>query len=278
MMHKSSLALLAVIALATAGCPAPMPGPDAGDSGTTNDVRTNPNDGGTNPNDGGTNPNDSGGPVNCGSGMGPCNPVTNAGCQAGEACVRAMTSGGQVTTQCVTAGTAGFGGDCTQPTDCREGFVCLSTGKCHKLCCGAGDDSTCRDTAGGGLPNATCSIQISDQGGGATGLFACQLPTRCDPFAQDCPTATDNCQYTRADGTTQCVPSGTATDGMTCNSTTPCAQGFLCIGSGASGTCRKYCNPMAPGDAGAARTCPSGFQCGGVSQLPNNFGVCVPMM
>jgi hypothetical protein len=223
----------------------------------------------------------------CGSGLGPCNPVTNTGCATGQACQTSVNMDQTaLVTSCGRAGTGGYGASCMSEDDCMETFTCLGDRGCMKLCCGLGDDETCR-TGPGGRPGATCTAQIATRNGGPSGLWFCTLPMRCDWFAQDCAGGA-NCLPVRADGTTECQAAGTSTNGQPCGGSTGmnCARGYICIAAMPTAVCRQICDPtLAAGadagttpDGGVSRACPSGYRCGGVNDRPRNFGVCVPAM
>jgi hypothetical protein len=268
-------ALIAFLALGLGACSPGMGTVDAGDGGNTpTDGSHNQPDTGPQP-DGG--PSDGGGGPACGRGRGACNPVDNSGCTSGQACqVYANTEQTALVTMCGEAGSGGYGTMCTQDTECMETFTCLGN-RCVKLCCGAGDDETCR-SGPGGRPGATCNGQISTMNGGGSGLFFCSLPVRCDWFTQTDCAPNETCSPTRMDGTTECREAGTASEGMECGSAR-CEHGYVCISTGADmpGYCRRICDPTGAATEGDFRTCPTGFTCGRVNMLPTNFGICAPM-
>jgi hypothetical protein len=212
----------------------------------------------------------------CGAGF-TCNPITNAGCATGMACITANDGDGGTIAMCVTPGTGGQGAHCATADACMQGFACLgSPGTCMKLCCGAGDNATCR-SGPGGVNGATCSIMIT-----GSPFFACQAASNCDWFLQNCPMG-GNCQPTDAAGNTTCTTAGTGTQGAACMG--PCAAGFTCIYDSAAMTtahCLQVCDPTLGAtddagttpDGGVSRRCPSGLTCGPVGMRPMNYGVC----
>lgn len=289
MLRRPSILLVAFTSVGLMNCSQPVEMDsgtdvtDAGvhDTGTNMDVQhadVPPTDTGTD-----------GGSATCGTGLGPCNPVTQTGCGTGMACIFGGDGDGGVTSICTSPGAGAPGATCNSADGCLQGFACLGNpGHCTKICCGPGDNETCR-TGVGGVHGATCAIQIQD-----VNFYGCQATTTCDWFAQDCANATDNCQPIDSTGTTTCVAGGTGTDGASCGGGTgavDCARGFICISAGpdagSGGVCRAICDPSdTTGDAGTtpdggvSRLCPTGRHCGGLNfadghSLPN-FGVCVP--
>lgn len=221
--------------------------------------------------------------------LGPCNPVTSAGCMTSQGCYTVGEPDGGVTGMCATPGTGGNETPCNGGNDCLQGFACLGMGTgpnhCVKLCCGVGDNDTCRNGIGA-IHGATCSVQI-------TGLpfFGCQAATACDWFAQDCANG-NSCMPTDTAGTTSCTtPVGTGTEGANCGSGTgavACARGYLCIMSGSdagpAAVCAHLCDPSyvagtdagTTPDGGVSRACPTGLNCHPVNGTPPNYGVCAP--
>lgn len=264
--------VLVSLILTLVGCsPAPMP--DAGDTGGAPDGGTDGNSGvDARPQDAAMDA-----PVgpSCGASLGPCDPITNAGCMTGQAC-RFTLMNGRLVSSCSRAGTGGFDASCRSDDDCMETFACVS-GKCHKLCCGPGMDEQCR-TGPGGRPGATCTYQlgVNDM---AIPIYACAAPMRCNWFSQDC-MGNNTCIAIREDGTTQCVPAGTTPEGQPCETHSQCVRGHICISTGTgSATCRRICDPTGmSSDAGEFRTCPMGYSCAGLRNAPTDYGACLPTM
>lgn len=72
-----------------------------------------------------------------GPGGGKCDPVTSAGCPAGDACRPTCINGKPVTFACVMPGTQTAGEACMYIDDCVAGSVCASSGggaSCVKYC------------------------------------------------------------------------------------------------------------------------------------------------
>lgn len=273
-MLRCSAAVLVVSALAACGTPEPMRDASAdarADSGSMSmdDVVT-PVDTGVLPSDGGSMmTGDGGGSMSCGSIYSPCDPVTNAGCMAGQMCA-IMNSTTHVSV-CVDAGRGAFGATCMGPEDCQEGLGCIG-GKCARWCCGSGDNTTCR-SAPGGRPGALCNINVM-----GTGLFACSLPSDCSVHQQNCMDAMQACVPIGMDGTTQCVtPVAGAMPGGSCSSLNGCPRGYICVSSmGGASSCRQICDPTNMA-MGMFATCPMGQTCGRINGLPTNVGSCSAM-
>ena len=155
---------------------------------------------------------------------------------------------------------------------------------CVKLCCGMGDNNSCRNGTGG-MHGAVCAIQIQ-----GLPFWGCLSVTVCDWFAKVC-RAGQQCVPIDSMGSTTCVPAGTGTAGAQCQGPGDagfpnCAAGYTCIQSSTNasdGFCRQVCDPtLGTGDAGTtpdggvSRACPSGITCDGVTGEPNTYGVCVP--
>jgi hypothetical protein len=288
-LRRSSMVFALTAGLALSACSGggdtDVVGTDASDRGTdmgiTGDV-VNPHDAG----DTGV-VTDTGMTGTCAAAMlGTCNAISNAGCMSGTGCYLANDGSGGVTGMCVSVGTVAVGEACSSANDCIQGLACLGEpGRCVKLCCGPGDNDTCRNGPGF-QRGSVCSIPI-------TGLpiYGCQATMNCDWFAQDCANG-NNCEPTDATGTTTCTTIvGTGVDGDACGSSTGavnCALGYTCItiasdaGTGGA-ACRQVCDPTVsgtdagtPADGGVARTCPTDRHCGRVTDRPNNYGVCVP--
>jgi len=272
-MLRCSAAVLLVAALAACGSPEPMrdASPDArGDAGSMSmaDAMV-PVDTGVSPTDGSTMMMGDGGSMTCGAIYSPCNPVTNAGCAAGQMCViiDSMTR----MSVCVPAGRGAFGAACTSDDDCQEGLNCIGS-KCTRWCCGLGDNGTCRGTPGG-RPGAICNIEVE-----GTGLFACSLPDNCDVHQQNCMDAMQACVSIGADGTTQCVtPIAGATPGGACSALNGCPRGYICVSSmGGASTCRQICDPTNM-SMGMFSTCPMGQTCSRINGQPMDVGACIAM-
>jgi hypothetical protein len=64
-----------------------------------------------------------------------------------------------------------------------------------------------------------------------------------------------------------CRPPGFASQGMECDSTSDCAEGFICVvGAGAGKLCLHMC------ELGGEKSCPAGFICGETDA--EGIGVC----
>lgn len=224
------------------------------------------------------------GGASCGNAFGTrCNLVTNAGCSGGDGCYIVMGPTGLVA-QCRPAGRAGWDEPCVSNGDCREGFVCMASGQCTKLCCN-GDDTLCNDESHGGRAGAHCAANLTN----GRGLMACVSDNGCDPFVTSnnrCPAGSPRCNP--IGDTTTCEQQATgcavAGEGAPCCETNCCQPGLLCVGSqsaamcdaGTPGNrCRRACNlrSTAPnGGCGTGQRC-AAFSAG--SMLPSYYGYCV---
>lgn len=184
-------------------------------------------------------------PAICGDDLGSCNPINNVGCLRTELCVIPEI-------RCLPAGTGGWGALCQSALDCRAGFGCIGfvrggTMRCIKLCC-AGDDESCRDQSGGGLPAAACSLSFM-----GTALMGCDLP--CSPFSatSGCPPDMPYCGFTatggRRCGSQSVTPPHTV--GQSCRIDTDCLPGLICRRDVLR--CATACDPAASTDE-----CPTG--------------------
>lgn len=189
--------------------------------------------------------------------IGPCDPVTQAGCGAGERCTWILANSGVGAFECRPDGTLEMHAECTAssndaPDDCGRGLVCVGT--CEKLCDLASPGSC--------APGFACSAYsgLSD-----TGIGACTAT--CDPVRQTrdydgaaaCgspdPTSPSLGCYGRPEGPFQCArvvfPDRThgasAHDGSGTVYLNSCAPGFMPFPSGTDSiadiVCLALCDP-----------------------------------
>lgn len=162
---------------------------------------------------------------------------------------------------CHPAGTAVAGASCGSAGDCDAGFVCLGTGECAKLCCSAANCTTgdvCNP-----LGSATTMMVLPN------GVGYCHRPAACSPIpSSGCP-AGRSCTTRSADGTTDCVTTGTVGEGGDCSGGN-CADGLGCFTSTPhpAGICLRFCRrAMGNTDCtGTATTCNPG--------LGTTYGLC----
>jgi hypothetical protein len=196
-----------------------------------------------------------------------CEPF-NDQCMAGEYCQVVDAVGN---TGCIPEGTATVGTSCGQVA-CMKGGICLDFGNpgdpsCYEPC----------DSVGGGScanPGDLCSGFTINQQPSSFGICSV-APAGCLPFQpNDCP-ANENCEVIGSDGTTGCVPAGTAGPGQSCGQATGgCQKGSICLNLGQPGDPKCY----EPCDTVANPTTCSAGTCGGLSvgNPPTNlpFGIC----
>lgn len=191
---------------------------------------------------------------------GDCDLLTNAGCEAGNACYFAAPAMGEAAVPtCAPAGTGGDGDACTMIQDCQEGFVCDNgAGVCRHYCC---------DGADTGCPTGqSCLVSIVDDMMMPTGVGICRIPDTCDLLAQTGCTDGQGCYPGGGDGTVLCVGAGTAASGEACSFANDCVPGAVCL---ATNTCATLCNTT------DMTGCADGDTCNGLTGAPEGVGVCV---
>ena len=169
-----------------------------------------------------------------------------------QACYPGMTA-----SECQPAGSVGAGGDCMTGR-CDTGLVCLTTNICTPVCCSNADcpiGDMCNPLTVGGamLPN---------------NVGVCKHPTVCTPIPNSCG-AGQQCYLTAMDGSTDCLGTGTATEGMTCGGAAGCVAGLGCYGTMAGGaTCTRFCH------LGSTTDCAMGQTCNASGLGSDMFGLC----
>jgi hypothetical protein len=128
-------------------------------------------------------------------------------------------------------------------------------------------------TTGGGGGTTGCSIATQNCPTGQACLFADNQGNttacfvgECDLVLQNCPTATDACNYVQfQDGGIgrACLPAGAGTQGQACSAPNGCAKGLLCL----NGKCEKYCYTDSNCGGGSA-ICASLISVPGASEFP----------
>ncbi len=169
----------------------------------------------------------------CTYGTGGCNLTDTSSCPNDASGARQGCYPDDGAPMCHPAGTAALGAHCTNGNDCDAGLVCLGTNLCAKLCCSAADCATGESCN----PLADSTHTILPNGAGV-----CVRPTACTPTPPAGCTGTNHCYLTGADGSTDCVPSGTVAEGGNCM-TDACMNGFGCYSAGTPPvfTCYRYC-------------------------------------
>jgi hypothetical protein len=136
-------------------------------------------------------------------------------------------------------------GGCTQPTDCKEGYECVSGGTCRRYCCGG----ECLS------PGDFCDIQATEAD--PTIRVPVCMPIRsCGLLDQPsdagpCPRS-QTCAVVRENGATGCVAVGRGQAGEECD-TDHCGRGLVCLGPSGQRRCYILCH-TAPGSTECAST------------------------
>ena len=187
--------------------------------------------------------------------VGACNPITQAGCAAGQKCtwltVQEEPFLGR--TDCVPDGDVEIGGACVEGPpgettgydDCAAGGLCVND-LCRAIC------SIEPESCGEGFACSAYTNTFSDDAAGNTGV--CD-PT-CDPVAQTCEEPSDGCYLQLFNGHATCaaVAAGAEdiTQGETCLNDgvrcylNGCARGFggFLYTGGSVRACTAFCTPV----------------------------------
>jgi hypothetical protein len=259
---------------ATSGHDTSATNPDADD---TNNA---PHDAGTGPDAAATPETGSGSGGHCSAVQGPACDLVLQNCPAmnghAQECVVAQGAGGGLTTACDLVAASQHlskGHGCcpgASGNQCGAGLECIGDmnaacdggvlpGRCSPHCCGgdAGDDFLCGASDPEGIAGH-CDLEISY---GSTPAFtSCSYDDVCKPFHVKPCSANSTCIIKDTSGTAGCYPiyspdgGAAAQEGQPCAAANSCADGLICLGSGAVGTCMMLClngNKPAPYDAGS---------------------------
>jgi hypothetical protein len=129
---------------------------------------------------------------------------------------------------------------CIGSTPCVDGGP-ATTGRCSPACC-EGDDQACGKSDPEGITGA-CDIQIVDSTN-AVRYHACTYRQRCKPFNVEPCKAGEICLVEDKVGSASCLGTfGNKGNREPCAAANDCADGFICLGSGADGgsTCHYAC-------------------------------------
>jgi hypothetical protein len=184
---------------------------------------------------------DTGAPVSA------CDFVNPSACSVGQTCVVKCSGTGVPLGQCTAGGIAKDGEVCRTNQDCAPGSQCFTyaCGRvCRKFC---NSDADC--------PGGTCSRRVSCDGVSTQQRFCA---SNCDPrgAAKDVCQGELRCLMFNEVPTCDCTESSrTGDDGATCELTTNCKPGLMCVKTGdAAPVCRPICKRSAP-DCAAGRIC-----------------------
>jgi len=187
----------------------------------------------------------------------PCGSDADAGADAGATAMdgaypaiacRVRASGADMSApSCSASGQGGDGAMCKTGADCSPGFDCTGSGVCRKYCC-AGECSGKMNMAN----NFFCDIvPLTEE---TTLIPACVPVKTCmlfDPKA--CVDPKETCSIVKDDGTTSCVPAGSAGKGDSC-AEAHCAAGLVCLGQPGARQCFQLCKMQ-------ESTCPMDLTC-----------------
>lgn len=154
---------------------------------------------------------------------------------------------------------------CTHLNDCDEGYACVgpssTTSVCTRVCCRAAD---CM------MPGAVCQPLGDGMGNPLpNGVGVCHVPPACTAVPNSGCAAGNQCILVGHDGSTDCLPTGTAAEGGMCGGSTGmnCAEGLGCYGTtGGAASCFRFCRTamMNADCTGSAHTCTDAGLGGGI--------------
>jgi hypothetical protein len=195
-----------------------------------------------------------------------CAPASLDGDQAWESlvCVPVQPNPDQTGEPCTAEGLSGV-------DSCDVGNICFM-GECVALCSGTPDEPIC--------PEGTVCVLTAD------GVFTPCLEA-CDPLAQDCPNAEENCIADPIDPNRFiCAPDGSGAGGQTfdaCDSAIACDKGHVCAPMELAEECDEMrpdcCLPFCdlsqpPACTGAGADCLPWFEEGQAPPGLENVGIC----
>lgn len=206
---------------------------------------------------------------------GNCDPVLQ-NCPSGQECVVDGTTAkcvGVTASESLPVGRACCPNNATG-NPCQPGLTCVgsacadggpATGRCSPACC---DDKICGKSDPEGIAGS-CDIVIVDDNNAP--LFnACTYRERCQLFGVEPCMNGKGCEVDDNQGTSTCIENSGKTDHQSCSFKNDCADGYICVGGGATGVCRYMClipgttSPFDAGlvDAGAGKGgCPAPQAC-----------------
>jgi hypothetical protein len=177
---------------------------------------------------------------------------------------------GQLSRQCVPAGTGELNAPCFSAADCAASYACVTendAGRCLRYCCAQDTQCTsgtfCSERQLRKAPSDTTSAE-PPRVPVCVPADGCSLEEQFPCVGSDCRCKGDTaCMVVRNDGTTTCMKPGMGQQGDAC----PCAWNHVC--SSVTNKCIKIC-PTDP-----TKNYCGEQKCQASSELPPNFGVCV---
>jgi hypothetical protein len=171
-----------------------------------------------------------------------CGLAPQCGCAAKQTCeVTNYTSGA---TSCVGSGTSPQGNACKTTADCATGLTCVG-GACRPYCSTAGQACT-----GSGVGDCIQLTNTSSQN--IPNAKVCTVT--CNLLSPTAACGSNNCTYWQDVKKSDCIEAGSALEYGNC-SVDYCAKGLVCVRSGLSDSCMKWCRVGTTGDCGLGQTC-----------------------
>ena len=196
-------------------------------------------------------------------GAGGCDPITNAGCGAGQACFALISTGERL---CQPEGARATGMTCSAMGDCVQGATCFFFAPERGLCL-----DYCRSDADCGRQPASIGCNLND----ATGIGSCFQG--CDPAD---PASCGSGVACFAMGTASaCNTTGPTGLGQPCGFTfeDACAPGLMCLANAEGvNACFAQCGPGLPACSGG-QVCT--FALGDTVRpaMPGEWGACATL-
>ncbi len=190
-----------------------------------------------------------------------CGLIPQCGCAAKQTCdVTNYTSGA---TSCVSSGTSPQGNYCKTTADCATGLTCVG-GACRPYCSTAGQACT-----GSGLGDCIQLTNTSSQN--IPNAKVCTVT--CNLLSPTSVCGANNCTYWQDLKKSDCIEAGSALEYGDC-SVNFCAKGLVCVRSGLSDVCMKWCRVGTNSDCGLAQTCQNLLGANAPLMSGTTYGLC----
>ena len=178
----------------------------------------------------------------------------------GDAC-RVTLSG----PTCTGAGGGKDGATCTTSGDCASGSDCVlradGMGQCRRYCCGG----TCTNVGSPSGGATFCDVvQLAEES--SVKVPVCMPVKACKLLTAGQCEMGETCAVASEDGTTSCIPTGSAQADEACDET-HCAAGLTCLGKPGARRCFQLCR--------VGSTCAANLECKTSSLIRDaSFGLC----